>query len=125
MKVIGKMTKNMEKVLTDTKVETNMKENTKMTRETVMAGTHVVRIIQPMLRTTLEIGEIITNTDMGLFNTRMETKIKAYSLMIRGMDSEYTIAQTVIDMKESGIKMNDKVMGQSSLKMELNKKENS
>ena len=95
-----------------------------MTKETVMAGTHMVQIIQVMVRTTLEISEIITSTDMGLFNSRMDTNIKAYSLMVRGMDSEYTIMQTVIDMKESVIKINDKVMGHTSLKMELNKKEN-
>ena len=68
MKVIGKRTNGMEKVLLMQKMETNMLENSKMTRETVMAGTHVVRIILALLRTTLEIGEIITDTDMGLFN---------------------------------------------------------
>ena len=88
-----------------------------------MPSTHGVKIVK-FLRTTLEISEIIRCTAMGLFNTRMEANIKAYSLMIRGMDSEYTIMQTVIDMKESLIKVNDKVMGHSSLKMEINMKEN-
>jgi hypothetical protein len=45
-------------------------------------------------------------------------------LMVRCMDSGYSIMQTVIDMKESIIKINDKVMGHTSLKMEINKKEN-
>ena len=120
MKVTGKRTKGMEKELLTLRVETNLLENTKMTRETVMAGTHGVKIIHGILRTTLEIGEIITSTAMGLFNSRVEANIKANSLMIRGMDSGYAITQVVIDMKESLIKIINKVMGHSSLKMEIN-----
>ena len=92
----------------------------------VMVGTHGVKIIQEhkIVRTTLEISEIITSTAMGLFNSRMETNIKANSLMVTRMDSGYSIMQTVIDMKESFIMINDKVMGHTSLNLELNKKEN-
>jgi hypothetical protein len=120
------MIKGMEKVLLAGKMETNMLETSKMTRETVMESTHGVKIIQEhkIVRTTLEIGEIITTTAMGLFNSRMETNIKANSLMVSSMDSGYTIMHTVIDMKESGIKVINKVMGHTSLKMEINKKEN-
>ena len=42
--------------------------------------------------------------------------------MVTSMDSGYTIMQAVIDMKESGIKIIDKVMGHSSLNLEINKK---
>ena len=113
------MTNSMEKVLKTIKMETNMLETSKMTCITVKVSTHVVKIVLAFVRTTLEISEIITDTAMGLFNTRMETNIKAYSLMVRGMDSEYTIMQTV-DLKESGIKIKNKVMGHTSLNLELN-----
>ena len=85
-----------------------------------MVSTHAVKIKHAIVRTTLEISEIISSTAMGLFNTRIETNIKANLLMVRSMDWGYCMMQTVIDMKESLIKIIYKVMGQSSLKMEVN-----
>ena len=67
---------------------------------------------------------MVSDTDMGLKNTRMETYIKGCGRTAADTAMQYIIMQMVIDMKGNSRMINDKDMLRSSSKMGANKREN-